>query len=188
MGKLALLGKSACRVALHSAEPRTFNLYVCVAAAHGGSVTELGNQIFVLLQKGQQYPMLACDVRCCFNSQDIFSYRDVHLVCSWRHFTSGGQDQEALRKLKEVVMRKMATCRIKYEQTVGDIKKAVEKKLKIPVENQQLFWQNKELTKARDGTTLLDLGLHTGASLKGYDLVYRCSLLNADIIQSCRNV
>lgn len=61
--------------------------------------------------------------------------------------------------------------RIKYEQTIGDIKKAVEEKLKIPVEKQQLFWLNKELTTARDGTTLLELGLHTGAALKGYDLV-----------------
>ena len=68
-------------------------------------------------------------------------------------------------------MRDVPCCRIKYEQTVGDIKKAVAKKLNIPVEKQQLFWQNKELTAARDGTTLLDLGLHTGASLKGYDLV-----------------
>ena len=37
--------------------------------------------------------------------------------------------------------------RIKYEQTVGDIKRAVEKKLGIPADKQQLFWHNKELTK-----------------------------------------
>ena len=60
---------------------------------------------------------------------------------------------------------------MKYEQTIGDLKMAVEKKLHIPVEKQQLFWHGKELTTARSGSTLLELGLHTGASLKGYDLV-----------------
>lgn len=34
---------------------------VCGAAAHGA--TDLGNQIFVMLQKGQEYPIQACDVR-----------------------------------------------------------------------------------------------------------------------------
>ena len=72
--------------------------------------------------------------------------------------------------------RAHALCRIKYEQTIGDVKRAVEKKLSIPVDKQQLFWQNKELTAAREGTTLLDLGLHTGACLKGYDLVRGCYL------------
>ena len=33
------------------------------AAAHGGSVTELGNQIFVLVQQGKRYPKASCDVR-----------------------------------------------------------------------------------------------------------------------------
>ena len=39
-------------------------------------------------------------------------------------------------------------ARIKYEQTIGDIKRAVEKKLGIPADKQQLFWHNKELTQA----------------------------------------
>ena len=39
-----------------------------------------------------------------------------------------------------------ACLRIKYEQTIGDIKRAVEAKLGIPAAAQQLFWHNKELT------------------------------------------
>ncbi len=44
-------------------------------------------------------------------------------------------------------LRAVTVGRIKYEQTIGDIKQAVEKKLGIPVDKQQLFWHNKELTK-----------------------------------------
>ena len=44
-------------------------------------------------------------------------------------------------------VRAVTAGRIKYEQTIGDIKQAVEKKLGIPVDKQQLFWHNKELTK-----------------------------------------
>ena len=57
-----------------------------------------------------------------------------------------------------------------YEQTVADIKAAVEAKLGVPAAAQQLFWHNRELTPARDATTLLELGLHTGFCLRGYDL------------------
>ena len=39
-----------------------------------------------------------------------------------------------------------ACFRIKYEQTIGDVKRAVEGKLGIPAAAQQLFWHNKELT------------------------------------------
>ena len=41
----------------------------------------------------------------------------------------------------------------------------------IPVEKQQLFWHKKELTAAYDSKTLLDMNMHTGFALKGYDLV-----------------
>lgn len=61
--------------------------------------------------------------------------------------------------------------RAKYEQTVRDIRAAVEKKTGVPVDKQQLFWHNKELTPRYDNKTLLELHLHTGFSLKGYDLV-----------------
>lgn len=57
-----------------------------------------------------------------------------------------------------------------YEQTVADIKAAVEAKLGVPAAAQQLFWHNRELTPKRDTTTLLELGLHTGFCLRGYDL------------------
>ncbi|GAB4818859.1 hypothetical protein N2152v2_005905 [Parachlorella kessleri] len=82
----------------------------------------LGNQIFVNMRKGKQYPPTSVDVR------------------------------------------------VKYEQTIKDIKQEVAKKTGIPVEKQQLFWQGKELTPTYDSKTLLEMNLHTGFSLNGYDL------------------
>ena len=61
--------------------------------------------------------------------------------------------------------------RVKYEQTVNDIRAAVAKKTGVPADKQQLFWHQKELTPAYNNTTLLDMHLHTGFSLRGYDLV-----------------
>jgi len=61
--------------------------------------------------------------------------------------------------------------RVKYEQTVSDIRAAVAKKTGVPADKQQLFWHQKELTAAHDHKTLLEMHLHTGFSLKGYDLV-----------------
>lgn len=51
-----------------------------------------------------------------------------------------------------------------------DIKNAVAKKTGVPVDKQQLFWQGKELTSAFENRTLLEMNLHTGFSLSGYDL------------------
>ena len=65
----------------------------------------------------------------------------------------------------------MLVCRVKYEQTVSDIKAAVAKKTGIQADKQQLFWHQKELTSANNDKTLLEMHLHTGFSLKGYDLV-----------------
>ena len=39
------------------------------------------------------------------------------------------------------------------------------------VESQQLFWHKKELTSKFDGMTLLDMNMHTGFALQGYDTV-----------------
>lgn len=96
-----------------------------LAAAYGGAaaVAASGNQIFVTLQKGNEYPPLVVDVR------------------------------------------------VKYEQTVSDIRAAVARKTGVPADKQQLFWHQKELTTAYDHKTLLEMHLHTGFSLKGYDLV-----------------
>lgn len=41
----------------------------------------------------------------------------------------------------------------------------------VPVDRQMLFWRDRELTAQYNFKTLLDLHLHTGFSLKGYDLV-----------------
>lgn len=68
-----------------------------------------------------------------------------------------------------------AWLRIRYDQTIGDVKAAIAKKMNIPVDQQQLFWHKKELTEAYDSKTLLEMNMHTGFALKGYDLV-SCSL------------
>jgi hypothetical protein len=66
-----------------------------------------------------------------------------------------------------------AACdiRARYDQTIGDLKAAVAAKMGIPVDQQQYFWHKKELTAAYDDKTLLDMNMHTGFALKGYDLV-----------------
>lgn len=61
--------------------------------------------------------------------------------------------------------------RVKYEQTVMDIKAAVAKRTGVPADKQQLFWHQNELTSAYDAKTLLEMHLHTGFSLRGYDMV-----------------
>ncbi|KAK9807044.1 hypothetical protein WJX72_011794 [[Myrmecia] bisecta] len=81
-----------------------------------------GNQIFVTMRKGSEYPPRTVDVR------------------------------------------------IKYEQTIRDLKEAVATKTQVPVDKQLLFWHKKELTVAYDSKTLQDMNLHTGFSLMGYDL------------------
>ena len=47
----------------------------------------------------------------------------------------------------------------------------VAEKLQIPRRKIQLFWHKKELAERYDTKTLLDMNLHTGFSLRGYDLV-----------------
>lgn len=37
--------------------------------------------------------------------------------------------------------------------------------------NAQYFWHKRELTAADEGKSLLELNMHTGFQLKGYDLV-----------------
>lgn len=66
-----------------------------------------------------------------------------------------------------------AACgvRIRYDQTIGDVKAAVATQLGVPVAQQQLFWHKQELTAAYDEKTLLEMNMHTGFALKGYDLV-----------------
>merc|ERR1712188_311213 len=81
-----------------------------------------GNQIFVALRKGKEYPPTCCDVR------------------------------------------------VQYEETILDLKKKVEEATEVPVDKQLLFWHFKELTDEFNDKTLLDLNLHTGFSLTGYDL------------------
>ena len=60
--------------------------------------------------------------------------------------------------------------RVQYEETILDLKKKVEEATEVPVDKQLLFWHFKELTDEFNDKTLLDLNLHTGFSLTGYDL------------------
>lgn len=72
-----------------------------------------------------------------------------------------------------------AACdvRIRYEQTIGDLKAAVATQLGVPAAQQQLFWHKQQLTAAYDEKTLLEMNMHTGFALKGYDLVRLLSVL-----------
>lgn len=91
----------------------------------------------------------------------------------------GGHDAVAeLGNQIFVTMRKgtsypLAHCdvRVRYEQTIADLKAAVASAMGIPVAQQQLFWHKRELTAAYDNKTLLEMGMHTGFALRGYDLV-----------------
>jgi len=78
------------------------------------------------LQQGKRHPKASCDVR----------YSQLQ-----------GFGPSLLLSEDGPGLRAASIGRIKYEQTIGDIKQAVEKKLGIPVDKQQLFWHNKELTK-----------------------------------------
>ena len=61
--------------------------------------------------------------------------------------------------------------RIRYEQTIGDIRKAVAQQAGIGVDKVQLFHHGKEMRmEDYDSKTLLEMDLHTGFSLMGYDL------------------
>lgn len=103
------------------------------------------------LRKGKHYPPLTVEVR-------------------WG--LQAPQSAGKLLALLEQNSHCLIHYRIKYEQTVLDIKKAVAQKSGVPVEKQQLFWHSKELTATYDTKTLLEMNLHTGFSLTpGYDLV-----------------
>lgn len=61
--------------------------------------------------------------------------------------------------------------RVRYEETIKDIRTAVAKALGVAPESQLLFWHKAELMPEHDSKTLLEMGLHTGFALQGYDTV-----------------
>ncbi|GBF93519.1 hypothetical protein Rsub_06652 [Raphidocelis subcapitata] len=81
----------------------------------------------------------------------------------------GNQITVSLRSAKQPWPPVTASVRVKYEETVADIKRAVERALGVPPDSQQLFWHKRELTAAFDSKTLSEMHMHTGAGLKGYD-------------------
>eukprot|EP00873_Tetraselmis_striata_P019869 jgi/Tetstr1/440133/TSEL_028490.t1 len=92
-------------------------------AAYGGAeaAARLGNEIYVTLFTGEEFPPKTCCLR------------------------------------------------VKYSQTLLDIRKGIERKLGVPVASQQLFRHNTELLEEDNKQTLLEMKLHTGFSLRGYD-------------------
>jgi hypothetical protein len=60
---------------------------------------------------------------------------------------------------------------VRYDQCIGDVRRAVAAKLGVAPEQQQLFFHKRELQPADDARTLLEMDMHTGFALKGYDLV-----------------
>lgn len=59
--------------------------------------------------------------------------------------------------------------RIKYDQNLGDLRKMVEEKLGVPPENQLLFRKGRQLRPEADAKTMVEMDMHTGFSLQGYD-------------------
>ena len=60
---------------------------------------------------------------------------------------------------------------MKYEQTIGDLRRLAAKKAGIDISQLQLFRHGKELLADKyDAKTLLEMDLHTGFSLMAYDL------------------
>jgi hypothetical protein len=61
---------------------------------------------------------------------------------------------------------------VKYEQTIGDVRRAAAAKLGIAdAADLQLFRHKRELVPERDDAkTLLEMDIHTGFGLRGYDL------------------
>jgi hypothetical protein len=69
------------------------------------------------------------------------------------------------------MLHHMRAPRVRYDQTLGDLRQAVSAKLGVPADKQQLFFHKQELLPADDARTLLEMNMHTGFALKGYDLV-----------------
>jgi len=83
---------------------------------------------------------------------------------------AGNQIFVSLRKGAEHPPEVIET-RIRYEQTIGDIRSSVAKKAGIEMDQVQLFHHGKEMKRdVYDGKTLLEMDLHTGFSLMGYNL------------------
>ena len=60
---------------------------------------------------------------------------------------------------------------MKYEQTIGDLRKLAAKKAGVDVAHLQLFHHGKEMLADKyDMKTLLEMDLHTGFSLMAYDI------------------
>merc|ERR1719181_699097 len=83
---------------------------------------EKGNQIFITLVRGKEYPPTTVDVRCGYN------------------------------------------------QTIGELRQKLEAASGCPVDKQLLFYKHREVRPEMDAKTLLELNLHTGFALSGYDL------------------
>ena len=67
-----------------------------------------------------------------------------------------------------------ARYRAKYDETIWDVKKKVEKSTGTPAEKLQIFHHKKELLDEEyKDKTLDEMNLHTGFSLLAYDLVRR---------------
>mmetsp|Transcript_12358 Transcript_12358/g.23446 ORF Transcript_12358/g.23446 Transcript_12358/m.23446 type:complete len:151 (-) Transcript_12358:387-839(-) len=61
--------------------------------------------------------------------------------------------------------------RVKYEETIGTLRKKTSLKAKVPEDKLQLFWHRKELLPAvYDHLTLAQMRIHTGFSFECYDL------------------
>ncbi|KAI8467864.1 MAG: hypothetical protein J3K34DRAFT_429233 [Monoraphidium minutum] len=82
----------------------------------------------------------------------------------------GNQIFVTLRSAEQPWPPRTADIRVRYDQTIADIRAGVERALGVPPGKQQLFWHKRELTAEFDGRTLSEMNMHTGTGIKGYDL------------------
>ena len=103
---------------------------------------------------------------CCWLDQNQTSLTGLFVRAG---SSAGNQIFVSLKKGSEHPPNVIET-RVRYEQTVGDIRKAVAEKAGIDIQFVQLFHHGKEMRPEEyDGKTLLEMDLHTGFSLMGYD-------------------
>mmetsp|Transcript_18044 Transcript_18044/g.30859 ORF Transcript_18044/g.30859 Transcript_18044/m.30859 type:complete len:114 (+) Transcript_18044:116-457(+) len=63
------------------------------------------------------------------------------------------------------------TCdiRVRYEEPLKALKDRAAKALDVPLESLQLFRHKRELTTVYDTKTMLELDIHTGCGIQGWD-------------------
>ncbi|KAL6750468.1 hypothetical protein V8C86DRAFT_1815900 [Haematococcus lacustris] len=65
---------------------------------------------------------------------------------------------------------RVTDLRLRYDQTLADLRQAVCRALDIPADKLQLFRYGKELPATMDSKSIMEMDIHTGFGLQGWDL------------------